>query len=525
MVTSSERRLHPLSILFSAGGHVLRLALPIAVLVLASAPDSGGVVIVAMYLGPVAALIFIAAAVHWMRYTYRYDERDLVVKSGLLTRNERRIPYTRIQNLDASQSPLQRLTGVVAVFVQTGGGEEPEASLRVLPLAALTEMRERVIAAGGRAERQPTATDASDDEPVEPGDGDVAARVGRDEQGPEMRTQTLLELAPRELILAGFIENRGMVVIAGALALLEQAGILERAVERLSTSDSAVLTGAAGQWIGSAQANAVRGAILVIAALLMILLVIRLLSTLWALVRLYDFRLQRTGDDLHTTYGLFTRVSATIPLHRVQTVVVREGVLHRALGRLTVSVETAGGTLATTGAPQREPIAPIVREALLPALLNVLQPGLTLSNVDWRPVHPRAFGRILRGALFWPLVLSAGAWLAVGPSALGVLAALLLLAFMYARLRVRSLGWSLTDDAIITRDGAFMRTTRVARFNRVQVAALARSPLDLRTGMARVRADTAGAHAGVVVPYLGLDTAERLHGELAARTAATPFTW
>jgi putative membrane protein len=59
-------------------------------------------------------------------------------------------------------------------------------------------------------------------------------------------------------------------------------------------------------------------------AVLVFLLFIRLLSTVWAVVRLYGFRLERTGDEVRTEYGLFTRMSATIPLRRIQTTSVAQ---------------------------------------------------------------------------------------------------------------------------------------------------------------------------------------------------------
>ena len=70
---------------------------------------------------------------------------ELVITSGLIFRNERHVPYGRIQNIDAVQNLLHRLLRVVEVRVETGGGDEPEARMRVLPLAALEEMRERVV--------------------------------------------------------------------------------------------------------------------------------------------------------------------------------------------------------------------------------------------------------------------------------------------------------------------------------------------------------------------------------------------
>jgi putative membrane protein len=313
-----------------------------------------------------------------------------------------------------------------------------------------------------------------------------------------------------------------MVLIAGAIALLEQAGVIARFTESLFSGAN---VGIAGRWLGSTDLPVVSGALYLAAIVLGLLLFIRLLSTVWAVVRLYDFRLTRIGDELHTEYGLFTRVNATIPLRRVQTVIVRDRMLHRLLGRRAVVVETAGGGAVETSGRSREPIAPILRVDQLPALLDEIHPGCELDRISLEPVHPRAFGRLVRGSLLLPLAVSAVAFFFVQAWALAILLVLITVAVIHARLRIRNLGWSLTPDSIVVRDGALTRATRIARFNRVQVVAIDRNPFDLRTGMARVRADTAGAGTGVVIPYLAERTAHDLRDELATRTVATAFTW
>jgi putative membrane protein len=531
---SSERRLHPLSIVFDAGRNLPGLVVPMAVLFFATS-QRGAAMFILGWVASLTGILLILSVVRYLRFTYRYDARELVIRSGLFTRNERKIPYARIQNLDGAQNVLQRLLGVMVVYVQTGGGAEPEATLRVLPAAALSEMRARVLEAGGRTRGQADAAAPQDrvaEEAVpltaEPGaatpDAAAAARAnaGTAEDTP---ARTLLALEPGQLVLAGFIENRGMVLIAGALALLEQVGATERIVERLFETENAALADFAARWLGGTEVPVLRGVLYVGVALLGFLLFIRLLSTVWAMVRLYGFRLDRSGDELRTEYGLFTRVSATIPLRRIQTVIVRDGVLHRLLGRRIVSVETAGGAVMDRGSLQREPIAPILREEQLPTLLHELQPGLNLHGIHWQPVHRRAFGRMVRASLVLPVVVSIAAFFVVQEWAIAVFALLVAVGVVHARLRSRNLAWSLTADSIIVRDGALTRVTRIARFSRVQVPAVARNPFDIRLGMARVRADTAGARGGVVIPYMSADAAAAVHDELVARTAETAFTW
>jgi putative membrane protein len=542
--TSSEHRLHPISVVFEIGRRLPRLMVPVIVLFFATQTQRTAALLVIPWIAAFGVVAVIVSIAQYLRFSYRYGATELVIRSGLFTRNERSIPYARIQNLDAAQNPLHRLFNVAVVHVQTGGSAESEASLRVLQTTALQEMRKRVLQAGGRTgsarlddpslEADATSGMATSLEAdttsglttTDAASPDTAMVESATLPGSRHQLRPLLALQTRELVLAGFIENRGMVLIVGALALFEQTGAIGRLIERVFQDEGASVRGLAERWLGGTDVPVAQGVLYAAAALLVILLFIRLLSTIWAVVRLYDFRLDRVGDELHTEYGLFTRVSATIPLRRVQTVIIRDGLLHRLLGRHEVLVETAGGAIVEAGARQREPIAPILRAEQLPALLVQLQPGLDTRDVAWKPVHRRAFGRMLRGALLWPAGLSAAAYFLVQTWAIAVLAVLVTYAILHAVLRARYLAWDLTRDSIVVRDGALARTTRITRFSRVQVIAIVRNPFDLRTGMSTVRADTAGARgSGVAVPYLPEETATAVHAELVARTEATAFTW
>ena len=125
------------------------------------------------------------------------------------------------------------------------------------------------------------------------------------------------------------------------------------------------------------------------------LVLVRIISMIWALVRLYDFRLTRVGEDLRTEYGLFTKVAATVPIRRVQAITINAGPLHRWLERATVRVATAGGAgkKDQSAANVREWLAPLIHQQALPHLLQQVLPGFDLSSVNWQPVHPRAFAR------------------------------------------------------------------------------------------------------------------------------------
>ena len=73
----------------------------------------------------------------YVSFRLRYDAHELVIKTGLIFRNERHIPYSRVQNVDAVQNAVHRLLNVVEVRLETGGGQfaagHPFAAVRAMP--------------------------------------------------------------------------------------------------------------------------------------------------------------------------------------------------------------------------------------------------------------------------------------------------------------------------------------------------------------------------------------------------------
>jgi putative membrane protein len=495
-----ERRLHPASFLFSMGAHLKSLLVP-GVAVLFTAGRSGRdwetwlMVLIVPYT--------IAAVVRSLSFRYRFDADEMVVRKGWIFRSERHIPYARIQNIDAVQNVLHRLLRVAEVRVETASGGEAEATMTVLPQEALTEMR-RFVFAG----RQAGVAEAEQVEPA-----------------PDL----LLQMRPGEVLLSGFIESRGAVVMAGAAGLLWEFGLIDRIFERATDRElggRGVLRQLARSVFGDGPSLALVGN--AVAGFIVLLIVLRVLSMAWAFIRLHGFTLRRAADDVRVEYGLLTRVSGTIPLQRIQTLTISDGPLHRLFRRTSLHVDTAGGDGGEAKPTRREPIAPLVRRSDLERLTANLLPTVNLSDVHWQSSHPRAFRRaFVRTAL----VAAIGQVLLLGLLrwwALAALPCLLAWAWIYAGKYVANLGWALVGDAVVFKSGWLRRRVTVARFSKIQAVSRRESPFDRRAGMATVKVDTAGAgdaeHA-VEIPFLAADTATSLARTLDVQAARTAFRW
>jgi putative membrane protein len=150
------QRLHPVSLVFLIGAFARSLLVPaIAVMFFSGAGYKTWFLIPFTFAG-------IASLVRYLFYRYRLGDDEMMVREGVLTRNERHIPYARIQNINLVQNPFHRMLKVAEVHVETASGTKPEAIIKVLSLAAIADIRERVFKdRAGPTSGRPTPTTLS----------------------------------------------------------------------------------------------------------------------------------------------------------------------------------------------------------------------------------------------------------------------------------------------------------------------------------------------------------------------------
>jgi putative membrane protein len=254
----------------------------------------------------------------------------------------------------------------------------------------------------------------------------------------------------------------------------------------------------------------------------------RVLSIVWAFLQFHGFQLAGRGDDLRAEHGLLTRVSKTIPRHRIQVVSAREGALHRLSGRVSLLARTAGGAAPEAGGGRgRLWLAPLIEKRELPALLADVLPALELGDPPWQGIAARAWRRVFKRSLVPVVLVAAAGGSFLTPWLCAVAAPLAGLAYLHARLHVRHAAYALVPGALLYRSGWWMRRFSVVRFSKIQSVAWHESPFDRRNAMATLAVDTAGGSwgHGLAIEYLDAPVARALLEQLSAEAGRTAFRW
>ncbi len=493
-----DRRLHPWSWLFVLLQQLRQFVLPLVALVFfGSRRSDNGLADLWPLIGVVVLVVI--SVLQYFTYRYRVGGDSISIRSGLLQRNVREIPFARIHNVVLHQSLLHRMFDVAEVRLEAAGGQKPEAQMRVLGLDEAMAL-ERDVRNRGQAPDAPAATT-----------GATTASVAGD---------TLLALPTREVVRLGLISNRGMIVFAAAFGLMWQV-FPERLVADWLQASFRSAAGYAGQmhlgWIGVSLAG------LALASVFVALL--RLLSVALALTQYHGFRLSEDRRRLTVERGLFARLRTSVAPRRIQAWTLLEGVLHRWLRRRTLRIDTAAGGPENDPRSLRE-LAPIATPDACDALITHLLPAAAWPP-RWQALPARSWWRLFMGSATFNLVLATLlSWRFGGWGALVLL--WLPCSAWLAHQHARRMAYAIDERLVAVRGGWWSRWWRFAEIDKLQALRLQRSPLDRRLGTASLWLDTAGASSlapPLRIRFLPLAEAEALYRQLSRTLAGRRLRW
>lgn len=460
------RRLHPLSIILKSTSMLGRNIIAIIVLHFSLFDQNIAYTLLAAL--ALAALVVGVTALIWSRFAYQVTVRDIRIKSGLFNRNNRSIPFDRIQDVSLEQKLISRLLGLATVALETGSGGGEDGQLDALTRADAEQLRDTI--------RDYKAGLTTGDAPYH--DQPIAADA-----------PPLFAMDNRRIFIAGLF-NFSFVLLAilGALAqnldFLLPDGFFDPRnwIDALPEPDT---INGLGSWVR------VGGALAVILSLVTIGFVSGIIRTF---VREYGFRLDRvdTGQaGFRRRRGLFTLTDMVMPIHRVQAATLQTGPVRARFGWYHLKFTSLAGDGSGETDHSAAPCASLAEiEPILAA--SAVRP--TPSDLEFQLVSPAFWWR--RVIIIW-LVL-AGIALGTGYIVHSGFFAIILLAVpvsLILFLNWRHHQYALTGGQLYVRSGWWRRKFTILPLRKIQTIDVSQSPLDHPLDLATITIGIAGGSA------------------------------
>jgi putative membrane protein len=282
----------------------------------------------------------------WWFTRYRINAEEIRVESGMLVRRSRRVRIERLQAVEVQQPALARLVGMAELKLETAGAEG-SVTLAFLPLSEATRLRQEIL---HRADAVPAGGTGQEPVPEAP---DV----------PLFRAD-LWRVAASLCLRTGFVVTVGAA--AGGLALSLWAGTPFGWALLLGS-----LFGVGSFWVRQV--------------------------LVWG-----RFEIDGTAQGIRVRSGLLSLRTQTVPLGRVQGVVLVEPLLWRPFGWARLDVTVAGVGSSGEEAQQLESaLVPVASRAevdeLVARLLGVDPRTVELHRPPSRAGWLDPVGRTLLG--------------------------------------------------------------------------------------------------------------------------------
>jgi putative membrane protein len=304
VVTTSGnwQRLHPLSPLARLGRLVPLIFFGLVVSLYRNKASGGSEEI--YYVLAVGILTPILGVVHWLVTRWKIEGDTLRIETGLIKRDSRRLPLTRIQAVDIVRPLMARMLGISELRIRLAGSGSTDGRLAYLSEAAALELRHHLLSE--HREDQAAVFDASVEHPM--------AKVGTG-----------------RLVGSVLLSGVSLVLLAAVLALL----VLDDVAPRTAAAATGIL----------------------------LIYLVGLATWVWRRISTeYHFEAVEAPEGVRIRPGLLATTSETVPFARIQAVRQIEPLFWRPLGWCRLEVDIAGGS----GRNQRGEGAGVARKVLLP---------------------------------------------------------------------------------------------------------------------------------------------------------------
>ncbi|WP_421118190.1 PH domain-containing protein [Aquihabitans daechungensis] len=486
------KRLHPSSPILGLILSARQWLFPLLVFVIASEQrliiGPGVVVVLALLVG----WLFLS----WSRFTYELRDGVLIIDRGVFNRHHREVPIARIQQVDLRRKLRHRVLNVAVVRIDTAsGGNDAEVVLEAIAEDQALALRVALLARAGVPAPAGPVTDG-------PASADPAA-LEAPMPAPPTRPVEVVRLSLTDLVVAGLTGSR----LAAALPFAAAGfGLLADLPDDASD-----------QVLGLAPSGTLALVLLAIA----IVPVILLAAVAQSILTDHAFTIVRIGTDLHVRRGLLDQREATVSMHRVQAVRVRENLLRRKLGIAAVELQSAGSGQQAEGDVTRLTI-PYARVAQLAELLPELLP----VAVDHPPLIPgppaarrRAWFRHLAPAVL--ILVPLAVWASVTTTSWAAIVLVLIVPFgVAAEMAYRNLGHVGTPSLVVATHGTYERVTELLPVSKTQSTTITSSPFQRRSGLATLHVQVAGRGATPRITDGAADLLARLRIDALRASAA-----
>lgn len=469
-MTYELMRLHPVAVIDYIFRNIYRLAqalLPVFIILIAE-EDLRGWIFLAIAAVLLAFVLY--AILYWYKFVYYIRDDELRLEYGVIVHQDRSIPFERIQSIHIKAGVVQRIFGLVSFEVETaGGGKDSEVSLPALSRRQAEKLRKIL-----ESHRTVTAVEAPQKDII------------------------IYRLSTKALLQAASTSNGIWVILLGVTAILPQ---IDEILPGLN-----IYTVIGDYAINMVHSSTITIILIIIGALALTWM----LSLIGSIIKFSGFILVRENDRITISRGLLEKRQVTLPIKRIQAIIISESVLRQPFGLASIDVISTGygetGQISST-------LFPLLRRSEAEKFLGHVLPEFS-TDLSIRSVPKRSLASYIAppSLLIVLLVIAVSIYTLMGNNSLPVpylpflLLLLIIPAALFGYLQHRDAGYKVSEDVLIMRSRLLGRATSIIPVRKIQSLQVASTFLQKWNKLTTVRVGVASkSSAGRIIEVKGID--------------------
>ncbi|MEI4619942.1 PH domain-containing protein [Bacillus cereus] len=291
------KRQHPITILFD-----IRISSLIPLIIIVLLDEDG---VEPWYWFPIFIVGFVLilalfSCVKWYFKVYWIENNILHIKQGVFVKKESYLNKERVQTISTASNIIYQLFELTKLKIETaGGGSEPEVTLAGIK----EEEAKELIALLNKVEAE---------EPLK-----------EEESLPQETNTAIYQLTAKEILLASLTSGQFGLLFSGLFFLYTQFdNVLPKWL--IDKIESYVKDNSVYELL-------YMGAILIVISWV--------ISTIGYALKHANFTVQRNGNEIRISQGLFEKKEMVLKLHRIQALTMKEGILRQPFGYCSLEVE------------------------------------------------------------------------------------------------------------------------------------------------------------------------------------------
>lgn len=317
-----DKRLSPLTMLYRTFAALPSYALPFYFAM--SAKSSNDIFFILISLA--FALIALPSIVlKYYYFTFSINQKEIIIKSGVFARNQRNIPFEKIQNVFSEQNFLARILGITKLSIETAGDLTTEGLLEFVSLKNAKIILETI------KHFQAEVNTKKIESLIDNNDQKIESNVDVDEN-----EELIYSLEIKNLLIYGMLNFRPALLILAFWFLSYISQFFESEIDVYSDNLKLMYQ----TYIS--HHSYIELALLVSLGLFVAIILSWIFDILLTVNSFYNFKLTKQKNKLYVSRGLINKSQGTIPINKLQMLVITTNYFREKLNYFGLNLETAG---------------------------------------------------------------------------------------------------------------------------------------------------------------------------------------